>query len=137
MKSAPLSPDEFDRLNALRKFNILDSDPEENFDGIVKLASFICQTPFAAISLVDENRQWFKSIVGVDAKETPRDVAFCAHTILQSEPLVVPNALDDERFFDNPLVQGGLDIRFYAGVALVTTSGYRIGTLCVIDQQPR
>jgi len=137
MKIAPLPPDEQGRLAELRKYDILDTEPEAVLDSMVKLAAYICQTPFAAISLVDEDRQWFKSIVGVDAKETPRDVAFCAHTILQPEPLIVPNALEDERFFDNPLVQGGLDLRFYAGVSLVTPSGYRLGTLCVLDQQPR
>lgn len=137
MKIAPLPPNESERLAALRKYGILDTEPEAAFDGMVKLAAYICQTPLAAISLVDENRQWFKSIVGVDAKETPRDVAFCAHTILQTDPLVVPNALEDERFFDNPLVQGGLDLRFYAGVPLVTPEGYRLGTLCVLDQKPR
>lgn len=137
MKIAPLPSNELERLAELRKYSILDSEPEEAFDGMVKLASYICQTPFAAISLVDEHRQWFKAICGVDAKETSRDVAFCAHTILQAEPLVVPNALEDERFCDNPLVAGGLDIRFYAGVPLVSIAGFRLGTLCVIDQKPR
>jgi diguanylate cyclase (GGDEF)-like protein/PAS domain S-box-containing protein len=137
LKIAPHPPNEQERLAELRKYDILDTEPEAAFNSMVQLAAYICQTPFAAISLVDENRQWFKAIYGVDAKETPRDVAFCAHTILQEEPLVVPNALDDFRFCDNPLVTGGLDIRFYAGVPLVTSSGYRLGTLCVIDQKPR
>lgn len=137
MKIAPHPSNEQVRLAELRKYDILDTEPEAAFNSMVQLAAYICQTPFAAISLVDENRQWFKAIYGVDAKETPRDVAFCAHTILQEGPLVVPNALDDFRFCDNPLVTGGLDIRFYAGVPLVTSSGYRLGTLCVIDQQPR
>ncbi len=137
MKIAPFPPNECDRLEELKKYSILDSEPETAFDSMVQLAAYICQAPIAAISLVDEKRQWFKAIVGVDTKETPRDVAFCAHAILQAEPLVVPNALDDERFCDNPLVRGGLEIRFYVGVPLVTSSGYRLGTLCILDQKPR
>lgn len=137
MKIAPLPPDEPARLAELRKYDILDTEPDAAFEGMVQLARYICQTSIAAISLVDENRQWFKAIVGLGAKETTRDVAFCAHAILQDEPLVVPDALQDERFHDNPLVSGSPDIRFYAGVPLTTSSGYRLGTLCVIDHVPR
>lgn len=137
MKIAALPANEQERLAELRKYDILDTEPETAFNSMVQLAAHICQVPIAAISLVDEHRQWFKAIVGVDAKETPRDIAFCAHTILQEEAMIVPNALEDERFFNNPLVAGGLDIRFYAGVPLVTSSGFRLGTLCVIDQKPR
>lgn len=137
MKIAPLPQDEQERLDELRKYGILDTEPEAAFEDMVKLANYICQTPIAAISLVDEHRQWFKAIAGLDAKETSRDVAFCAHTILQDETMIVPDALQDERFHDNPLVAGGPHIRFYAGVPLTTPDGHHLGTLCVIDSKPR
>lgn len=137
MRIAPLPDNERARLVVLREYGILDTEPEVAFNSMVNLAAYICQTPYAAISLVDENRQWFKAIVGIDATETPRDVAFCAHAILQDEVMIVPDAAEDERFFDNPLVTAAPDLRFYAGVPLTTSTGYRLGTLCVLDRVPR
>ncbi len=133
MPAAPLPADEAERLAALRGYAILDTPPEENFDRIVRLACRLFSVPIALISLVDENRQWFKARQGLEATETPRDVAFCAHAILEDGVLVVPDATQDQRFADNPLVQGGPGIRFYAGAPLISPTGQRIGTLCLID----
>ncbi len=137
MKKAPFPKNEAKRLEALNKYNILDSLPELSFDDITKLAAHISDTPISLISLVDSERQWFKSKTGLDVNETPRDISFCSHAILEPDILVVPDTLEDERFSDNPLVAGEQKIRFYAGSPLVTTSGEALGTLCVIDQKPR
>ena len=137
MPRACLPIDEPDRLRALIACEILDTAPEAIFDDLTKLASRLCGTPIALVSLVDESRQWFKSRVGIDAKETDRDSAFCAHAILGNDPFVVTNAATDARTCDNPLVLGPPHIRFYAGVPLRTNDGHALGTLCVIDTKPR
>lgn len=133
-----LPRNESERLAALLACRILDTEEEEDFEALTKLAAQICQTPIAAVSLVDHDRQWFKARVGLEARETPRDVAFCAHTIRQrDEFLVVSDASKDERFADNPLVTGDPRIRFYAGFPLDPGNGLALGALCVIDREPR
>lgn len=133
----PLPKDEAERLQALKDYEILDTPAEEAFDRITRIASRVLQTPISVISLVDANRQWFKSRQGLDATETPREIAFCTHAILQEEVMVVTDATQDPRFKDNPLVTGDPKIRFYAGAPLRTRQGHGIGTLCAIDRRPR
>lgn len=135
---APKPADEAGRLQALHEFRLLDTLPEVVYDDLAFIASQICQTPIALVSLIDGDRQWFKAKVGLDVEQTPRDLAFCAHAILDPEQIFqVPDASRDERFNTNPLVTSGPNIRFYAGVPLVTADGHAVGTLCAIDRKPR
>jgi signal transduction histidine kinase len=136
---APLKPaNEAARLEALRSFNILDTLPEEDFDDITRLASEICSTPISLVSLIDGERQWFKSKRGLNGTETQRDHSFCAHAILNpTDIMVVRDSSKDDRFHDNPYVIGDPHVAFYAGVPLVTDNGFALGTLCVLDKTPR
>jgi GAF domain-containing protein len=135
--SYPVPEKEAERLNTLRGYGILDTRPEDGFDGLTRLAASICGTPIALISLVDEDRQWFKSRIGMEACQTARRDAFCAHTIISPEVFVVLDASQDPRFAANPLVVGELQIRFYAGAPLTAPNGHHLGALCVMDRVPR
>lgn len=137
MPAAPSHPEEVRRLAELRSLNLLDTPAEERFDHVTRLAQRLFNVPYALVTLIDEDRQWIKSVQGDLPRETRRDVAFCAHTILESEALVVPDASRDARFSDNPLVTGDPSIRFYAGQPIHGPSGMPLGALCVIDRHPR
>ena len=137
MIKPPIPADEFRRLESLRNLKLLDTPPEERFDRVTRLAQRVFGVPIALVSLVDADRQWFKSRQGLDATETPRDISFCGHAIVGDRIMVVNDATGDERFCDNPLVCGDPNIRFYAGYPLNAPDGAKIGTLCVIDSEPR
>lgn len=137
MIEAAIPPDEDARLATLRSYRVLDTPPEPVYDRLTELAAAVAETPMALISLIDADRQWFKSRVGIDVMETDRCIAFCAHTILNAEPLVIDDVTADPRFADNPLVGGAPHIRSYAGFPLVAPSGCRLGTLCVVGTEPQ
>ncbi|MCC5613027.1 GAF domain-containing protein, partial [Nostoc sp. CHAB 5834] len=138
MKSASLPANEETRLQALVDYKLLDTAPESIYDDVTRMASEICRTPISLISLVDADRQWFKSKLGVKGDETPREQSFCAHAILEpNEIFIVPDARQDDRFSDNPLTTGSPHVVFYAGVPLTDDEGNSLGSLCVIDTRPR
>jgi GAF domain-containing protein len=126
------------RISALKEYDILDSNPEQLYDDLVMLASQICDCPISFISIMDKDRQWFKSITGASLTESPRDTSFCGHTILEPDQLMVaPDTLEDARFVGNPLVNGKYNIRFYAGMPIVDDEGNALGTICVVDHKPK
>ena len=137
MKKPDVPQDEEARLKTLQSLNILDTPSEERFDRLTRMAKRMFDVPIALVSLVDENRQWFKSCVGLSVRETPRDISFCGHAILGNEIFIIPDTTKDERFADNPLVTNEPNIRFYAGCPLRFTDGSALGTLCIIDRKPR
>jgi len=137
LKKPDIPPDEEARLKTLRSLRILDTSSEERFDRLTRMAKRMFDVPIALVSLVDENRQWFKSCIGLGASQTPRDISFCGHAILGDEIFIINDATKDKRFADNPLVTDEPNIRFYAGCPLRFTDGSRLGTLCIIDQKPR
>lgn len=137
MIAAPIPKNEKKRLENLLRLGMLDSPTEKNFNKLVQLAASICKVPIALITFIDSERQWFKARVGIDISETPRPVSFCAHTILGIDLMEVQNTLDDERFHDNPFVLQAPNMRFYAGMPLISSGGMALGSLCVVDLQPR
>jgi GAF domain-containing protein len=137
LMSAPVTHMESARVAALDRYAILDTEPEQSFDDLVTIAAHVCQVPIAMLSLVDDHRQWFKSKLGVQVTETPRESSICAHAIQQGDLFIVPDTLQDARFRENPLVVQEPHIRFYAGAPLINDDGFALGTLCVVDREPR
>jgi GAF domain-containing protein len=137
MKPPAIPPDEIQRLEALKNLKILDTPPEERFDRVTRLAADIYEVPIAVLTLVDANRQWFKSYYGLNINETTREISFCGHTILSDKVFTIPDASLDPRFSDNPLVTHEPFIKFYAGISLKNKEGYKIGSLAIIDRRPR
>lgn len=137
MRTPSIPDNEAERQQALDETELLNSGADPRFDRITRLCLDLFSVPIALVSLIDREQQYFKSRQGLDASETPRDISFCGHAIMGSEPLIIENVLDDMRFCDNPLVCGAPDIRFYAGMPIHSSEGYRLGTLCLIDNQPR
>ncbi len=137
MKTPDFPANEASRLKTLQSLNVLDTEAEERFDRITRMSKRLFGVPIALVSLVDENRQWFKSCVGLGVSETPRDISFCGHAILGDDIFIIPDAASDERFADNPLVVDEPHIRFYAGCPLSSSNGDKMGTLCIIDRKPR
>ncbi len=137
MQAATVPPDDDARVQSLRRLLVLDTPPQERFDSLTAYAASVFQVPIALVSLVDRDRQWFKSRCGLGVTQTPRDLSFCGHAILRDEVMVVRDAWADERFRDNPLVTGDPFIRFYAGAPLVLEDGHKVGTFCLIDRRPR
>jgi len=138
MSTSPLPPDEAERLAMLREYRILDTPPEQIYDDLTWLASFICQTPMALVTLIDQHRQWFKSRVGFESTETPRTESICAHAVMNPDRILeVPDTSKDRRFAGLPAIAGAPFVRFYAGAPLVGVRGHAVGTICVMDREPR
>ena len=133
----PVPANEEQRLRQLKEYQVLDTLPEAEFDDIARLAAIICEVPITLISLVDENRQWFKSKIGLDIEEASRETSMCQYAIMDDDVFEISNASEDQRFVDNPYVKDGLKIRFYAGAPLRAPGGLNVGTLCVIDTKPK
>ena len=133
MIGAPIMANEDERLAALERYQIMDTHSEHAFDTLTRIAAMVCEVPIAIITLIDGTRHWFKSVIGLDLSETPREISFCAHAIQSQTMLEIPDASSDARFADNPLVLGSPGIRFHAGAPLITPDNLALGSLCVID----